>query len=68
MVEMSQYFTDNPQIIVNCFIKAGIVGALDGHMDIRDEPENDNIDDIDSVDNESDQDDTGNEVDLQMVD
>ena len=67
MVEMTQYLADNPQMIVNGFIKAGIAGALDGHMDIQDEPEN-NTDNIDSVNNESDQDDTGDEVDLQMVD
>lgn len=36
MVEMGQYFADNPQI------RAGIAGTLDGHMDIQDEPENDN--------------------------
>ena len=68
MVEMAQYFADNPQIIVNGFIKAGIIGALGSHMDIQDEPENDSTNDIDSEDNESDQDDTGDEVDLQMVD
>ena len=68
MVEMAQYFADNPQIIVNGFIKAGITGALDGEMDIQDEPENDDRDDIDSDNSESDQDDTGDEVDLQMAD
>ena len=68
MVEMAQYFVDNPQIIVNGFIKAGITGALDGEMDIQDEPENDDRDDIDSDNTESDQDDTGDEVDLQMAD
>ena len=68
MVEMAQYFADNPQIIVNGFIKVGIIGALGSHMDIQDEPENDSTNDIDSEDNESDQDDTGDEVDLQMVD
>ena len=68
MVEMAQYFADNPQIIVNGFIKAGIIGALGSDMDIQDEPENDSTNDIDSEDNASDQDDTGDEVDLQMVD
>lgn len=35
LVEMAQYFVDNPQIIVNGFIKSGITGALlvDGHQD-----------------------------------
>ena len=67
MVEMAQYFTDNPQIIVNGFIKAGIAGALDGHMDIQDEPESD-IDDVDSDNIETDEVDTGDEVDIQMAD
>ncbi len=30
MVEMAEYFMDNPQIIVNGFVRAGIAGALDG--------------------------------------
>ena len=38
MVEIAQDFTDNPQIIVNGIIKAGIKGAPDGHIDIQDEP------------------------------
>ena len=29
LVEMAEHFEDNPQIIVNGFIRAGIVGALD---------------------------------------
>ena len=64
MVEMAQYFADNPQIIVNRFIKEGIAGALSGHMDIQDEPENDDTDDIDSDEKESDHGDTGDKVDL----
>ena len=64
MAEVAQYFTDNPQTMVNGFIKAGITGALDGQLDIQDEPENDNTDEIDSNENESDQDDMGDEVDL----
>ena len=30
MVGMAEYFAENPQIIVNGFVKAGIAGALDG--------------------------------------
>lgn len=69
MVDMAQYLADNPWIIVNGFIKAGIIAALDGHMDIQDEPENDNSDDNNSNNElDSDQDDTDDEVDLQMID
>ena len=53
-----------PQIMFNGFIKAGITGALDGHMDIQDEPENDDKDEINSNENGSNQDDIGDEVDL----
>ena len=34
-VEMAEYFGENPQIVVNGFVKAGIAGALDGHIDCR---------------------------------
>ena len=30
LVNMAQYFCDNPQIIANSFIRSGIPGALDG--------------------------------------
>ena len=30
---MAEYFADNPQIIVNGFVKAGITAALDGQED-----------------------------------
>ena len=33
MVEMAEYFAENPQIIVNECVQAGIAGALDGHQD-----------------------------------
>ena len=33
MVEMSEYLAENPQIIVNGFIKSGIAGALDGEKE-----------------------------------
>ena len=35
MVEMAEYFGENPQIVVNGLVKAGIAGALDGHIDCR---------------------------------
>jgi len=37
MVEMAEYFAENPQIIVNGFIRAGIAGALDGQRDEQEE-------------------------------
>ena len=33
LVQMAEYFTDNPQIIVNGFVKAGIAAALDDQED-----------------------------------
>ena len=32
LVQMAEYFSENPQLIVNGFVKAGIAGALD-HRD-----------------------------------
>ena len=40
MVEMAEYFGENPQIVVNGFVKAGIARALDGHIDCTPEEEN----------------------------
>ena len=34
LVKMAKYFADNPQILVNGFIMAGITAALDGHEDV----------------------------------
>ena len=42
MVEMSEYFAANPQIIVNGFVKAGITGALDREKASEDQEEEDN--------------------------
>ena len=33
LVQMSEYFAVNPQIVVNGFVKAGITAALDGQED-----------------------------------
>ena len=44
MLEMAAYFGENPQIVVNGFVKAGIAGALDGHIDCRPEEENERED------------------------
>ena len=38
LVEMAEHFEENPQIIVNGFIRSGITGALDG-VDSESEPE-----------------------------
>ena len=34
---MAEYFAENPQIIVNGFAQAGILGALGGYRDEQDE-------------------------------
>lgn len=39
LVEMAEHFSENPQIIVNGFIKAGIAGALDNEEDSTNEEE-----------------------------
>ena len=37
LVQMAEYFADNPQIIVNGFVKAGITAALGGQEDQQEE-------------------------------
>jgi len=37
MVKKAEYFAENPQIMVNGFIQAGIAGALDGQRDEQEE-------------------------------
>ena len=32
LVDMAEYFSTNPQIIVNGFVRAGIAGALDSEL------------------------------------
>ena len=54
MVEMSEYFAANPQIIVNGFVKAGIAGALDGKKASEDEEEEDSDTESDFDEMESD--------------
>ena len=49
-VEMAEYIADNPQFIVNGFVRAGIAGALDGK-----EQESDRSDTGDSEDDETDE-------------
>lgn len=39
LVEMAEYFEENPQIIVNGFIRAGIAAALDRASGVEGEPE-----------------------------
>ena len=60
IVEMAAYFGENPQIIVNGFVKAGITEALDGTIDCGSEEEenvrgelNDSEGDDSSVDDDS---------------
>ena len=51
MVEMAEYFADNPQIIVNDFVKAGIAG---GHANEQEGEQNAGEDENDSEEYESD--------------
>ena len=44
LVEMAEYFADNPKIIVNGFVRAGITAALDGHADVQEEQNDENTD------------------------
>ena len=56
LVEVAQHFSENPQIIVNGFIKAGIAGALDSNEDGANEEgqdESDNEDDESSDDEDN---------------
>ncbi|MCG8622396.1 MAG: hypothetical protein MJE68_10430 [Proteobacteria bacterium] len=60
ILEMAAYFGENPQIIVNGFVKAGIAEALDGTIDCGSEEEenvrgelNDSEGDDSSVDDDS---------------
>ena len=43
MVQMAEYFADNPQIIVNGFVRSGLTGSLNGQRN-----ENEELSDIDS--------------------
>ena len=52
---------ENPQIVVNGFIKAGIAGALDGHIE---EEANMREDESDSEEYDSDPDDDSSVMDL----
>ena len=55
LVEMAEYFQENPRIIVNGFIRSGITGALDGVEDdnLEDDP-TESIDSDEELDNEDD--------------
>ena len=48
LVDMAKYISDNPQFIVNGFIRSGITGALDGVVqdDGADDPSNESEPDI----------------------
>ncbi len=48
LVEMVQYITDNPQFIVNGFIRSGITAAIDGVVDMGSEESDMEDDEIDS--------------------
>ena len=64
MVEMVEYFGENPQIVVNGFVKAGIARALDGHIDCTPEEENAREDETESEEYDSDPDSDSGVLDL----
>ena len=55
LVDMAEYISNNPQIIVNGFIRSGITGAVDGTMVESDEDE-DNGSATDTSESESEED------------
>ena len=61
---MSEYFCENPQIIVNGFVKAGIATALDGSMECGPKEENGRKDESESEEYDSDPDGDSGVVDL----
>ena len=66
LVDMAEYTSDNPQFIMNGFIRSGITGALDGvaHDDGADDLSNDSESETDSeMDISSDEDITSNDAD-----
>ena len=64
MVEMAEYFGENPQVVVNGFMKAGIAGALDGHIDCGPEEEDLSEDKSESEEYDSDTDGDSGVMDL----
>ena len=56
LVEMADYFAENPLIIVNGFMKAGITPALDGDFEEEEEEEEESEVDDEEEDDESDMD------------
>ena len=64
MVEMSEYSYENPQIIINGFVKAGVAGALEGSIDCGTEEENGREDKSESEEYDSNPDGDSGVVDL----
>ena len=57
LVEMADYISDNPQFIVNGFVRSGITGTLDGVLQ-DEEADDDSLDDCETdsvVDSSSDE-------------
>ena len=57
MVDMSEYLAENPQIIVNGFVKAGITAALDRKQteDTEDDVDYNTESDFDETESDSDE-------------
>ena len=54
LVEMAEYLSDNPQFVVNGFIRSGITGALDRAMEEEEEDDEPDLTDEESVNSTSD--------------
>ena len=54
MVKMPQQVAETPQIILSEFVKAGIAGALDGHMDNKEERQTGNTESMNTDECEND--------------
>ena len=50
---MAQYFTDNPHLIINGFIRSGISSAIDGVVNMGSEDDNSSSEELDSSDIDS---------------
>ena len=61
---MSEYFCENPQIIVNGFVKAGIATAFDGSMECGPKEENGREDESESEEYDNNPDGDSGVVDL----
>ena len=67
LVEMVDYVRDNPQFIVKGFIKAGILGALDGNVNDLSSDEEDEDEYDDDADFEADTDESDTDLERAVI-